>query len=98
MDELGSTENGNDMTEEEGATLSALTAPLAEFGALRQEIIQRLGAQDRLVQLNLTALATIVGLVIGQKFIPALLLVVPFLSAALGFAWIHQGRQLTLIG
>src|ERR1700693_652575 len=90
--------NGDDNKENGERTGAVLTATLAEFNALRQEIMQRVGAQDRLVQLNLTALATIAGLIIAQKATTALLLVVPFLSAALGFAWLHHLRQVALIG
>jgi hypothetical protein len=96
MAELGPNGDEDNENGEGGGTV--LTAALAEFNALRQEIMQHIGAQDRLVQLNLTALATIAGLTIAQKATVALLLVVPFLSAALGFAWLHHLRQVALIG
>jgi hypothetical protein len=61
-------------------------------------MLLRLGTQSRIVFFNLVANASIFGVVLTQKVTPLLLLVVPPLSATLGFAWLDHQRMLALIG
>ncbi|WP_155830418.1 hypothetical protein [Glycomyces tenuis] len=54
--------------------------PLAEFTALRQEILERVKAQQQLLTLQLTVTATIFGFAISQEDMTAVMLIVPFSS------------------
>src|SRR5437867_2090377 len=79
------------------SALSA-TVQLEQFKALRQEMLLRLGNQNRIVFFNLVATASIFGVVLTQRVTALVLLVVPPLSAALGFAWLDHQRMLALMG
>lgn len=54
--------------------------PLAEFVALREEILDRVRAQQQLFALQLTATATLFGFVVSQGEIASVMLIVPFSS------------------
>jgi hypothetical protein len=71
---------------------------LAEFAVLRQEIAQRTSLQHALMVLNLTAAATVAGLVLGRNADRSLILVVPFLSSALGLLWCGHHVDIARIG
>ncbi len=75
-----------------------LEASLAEFNGLRAEILHGVGAQGRLIQLNMTALAAVAGLIVTDHATSTLLLVMPVFAAGMAFAWLEHMRQLTLIG
>jgi hypothetical protein len=60
---------------------------LAEFKVLHQQIAQRSSFQHGLLVLNLTAVASVIGLVLGRNADRTLLLVLPVLSSALGLLW-----------
>jgi hypothetical protein len=62
------------------AALDLGDGPLAEFVALREEMQERFKAQQMLLSLQLTLVATIFGFAISQRGIAALLLIVPFSS------------------
>jgi hypothetical protein len=66
---------------------AAVDVVLAEFAALRNEIDQLAGAQRKMINLNITAVATIVGLVLAQRADPHLLLALPVVSAAIGLVY-----------
>lgn len=53
---------------------------MAEFSALRQEILERVKAQQQLLSLQLTVTATIFGFAISQQDMTAVMLIVPFSS------------------
>ncbi|WP_091034647.1 hypothetical protein [Glycomyces harbinensis] len=53
---------------------------MAEFSALRQEILERVKAQQQLLTLQLTVTATIFGFAISRPDMTAVLLIVPFSS------------------
>ena len=89
---------GSQSSYDEPQAPGAVTASLAEYRALRDEINMRVAAQGRLVALNLTALSAIGGLIIVNKADPSLLLIAPYLSVALGFEWMNHMRQMVLIG
>lgn len=54
--------------------------PAAEFVALREEMQERFKAQQTLLSLQLTLVATIFGFAISQRGVATLLLIVPFSS------------------
>lgn len=54
--------------------------PLAEFSALRQEIQERVKAQQQMLSLQLTVSAAIFGFAISRPGMTALLLIMPFTS------------------
>ena len=54
--------------------------PLAEFTALREEIQERVKAQQQLMSLQLTGSAAVFGFAVTQDGMKALLLIVPFTS------------------
>jgi hypothetical protein len=54
--------------------------PTAEFVALREEMQERFKAQQTLLSLQLTLVATIFGFAISQRGIATLMLIVPFSS------------------
>ncbi|GAA4690582.1 hypothetical protein [Phytohabitans rumicis] len=61
---------------------------LAEFVALRAEVTQHLAARFTVIGLNVTGVAAIGGIVIANRADTRLLLLLPFLSGALGL-WFH---------
>ena len=71
---------------------------LAEFSALREEIQNRSGLQQALVGLNLTAIATLGGLVLSNRASIQVLLVLPILSLTLGLMWIDHYRVIVELG
>jgi hypothetical protein len=70
---------------------------LAEYAALRAEIAQRSSFQQALIALNLTALATIAGLVVSNHAAKGLLLFVPVISSTFGLLWLDHHRNIDLI-
>jgi hypothetical protein len=75
------------------------TVVLAEFTALRAEIVSRATVQAGLITLNITAVGTAIGFAIGgAAFRPYILLAVPFLSGILGMSWIDHARNNTSLG
>jgi hypothetical protein len=77
---------------------SAITILLAEYVALRAEIVSRLSSQATLVGVTLTAEGVVAGIVLTGKTSPDLLLVVPIIAPALGLFYIDHMRQLGLVG
>jgi hypothetical protein len=72
---------------------------LEQFSALRAEILQRSGAQSSLVQLNLTAIAVVLGALLGDVTPRSdILLLVPILSPALGLFWLDHARAIDRLG
>jgi hypothetical protein len=62
------------------AARQGLGGPLAEFAALREEIQERVRAQQQLLTLQLTLAGAVFGFAISQHGTTALLLIVPFSS------------------
>src|SRR5688572_14414242 len=77
---------------------SAITIALAEYTALRAEILSRLSAQAALIGVTLTAIGVIVGIVLTREDSLDLLLVVAITAPALGLFFIDHMRQLALLG
>ena len=62
---------------------------VAEFGALRAEIDQRISLQQSLLALNLTAVGGVIGFVVSSDRVTTdLLLVIPVVSPMLGLLWL----------
>ncbi|MEU7826242.1 hypothetical protein [Catellatospora sp. NPDC049133] len=75
----------------------AADSVLAEYSALRAELLHKLGAQSTIINLNLTAIAGIAGIVIAQKADIRLLLLLPMISGALGLLAYDAARDVTTI-
>src|SRR5690348_16758695 len=69
-----------DARESSKITIEQGDGPMAEFVALREEIQERFKAQQTLLSLQLTLVATIFGFAISQHGIATLMLIVPFSS------------------
>jgi hypothetical protein len=67
---------------------------LAEFSALRAEIINRSDAERALVHLNLTAAGALAGVAAANPGSAALMIVLPFLSSALGLLFLDHERKI----
>jgi hypothetical protein len=77
----------------------SLTAALAEFQALRGEIVQRIQLQQVLLGLSITALGALLSVALaGNTAQASLLLAAPFVTSALGFGYSDQGRRINLLG
>ena len=73
-------------------------AALAEFNALRAEIVARTTSQGTLITLVVTAIGLVAGFVIKDEGDVRLLLILPFLVAAAGIHSSAQDRTIALIG
>lgn len=62
------------------AVQPGFNGPLAEFAALREEIQERVRAQQQLLTVQLTLAGTVFGFALSQHGMTALLLIVPFSS------------------
>jgi len=71
---------------------------LAEFSALRAEILQRTQQQQALVALDLTVVGTIAGFVISGRADPELLLVAAVISAMMGLLWLDHHISIMRMG
>jgi hypothetical protein len=76
----------------------AVDVMVAEFNALRAEIVARTNSQAALVGVGLTALGVIVGFVVKDKANERLLLALPPLAALVNLLWSIENRRVTLIG
>jgi hypothetical protein len=79
------------------ATKQVVSAVLAEFQALQGEITNVLSAQQTIINIDITATAAIVGLVVTEKVDARLLLVAVGLSCALGLLYAANAFQITAI-
>jgi hypothetical protein len=76
-----------------------LSAALAEFDALRTELVERIQIQQVLLGLTITALGALLSVALSTKSSHTrLLLVAPFITSALGFAHSDQSRRINLLG
>jgi hypothetical protein len=82
-------------TEDKGARVQIA---LAEFNALRSEIISHSTTQAGLIVLAVTAIGLVGGFVIKDDGDPKLLLILPFLVSAAGIHSAEQGRGIALMG
>ncbi len=87
------------MPSEEDKAGRRLEASLAEFQALRAEIVQRLQSQQALYGLCILAIAALLGAALaGEKSHPTILLCAPFVTSAVGLAYADQTRRIFYIG
>lgn len=84
------------MADDERAAIVQVS--LAAFSAAKTEIADRSKAQHTLIQLNITAVGTIVGFVLANKADPQLLLLLPLLSPALGMLHLDHAVNIANIG
>jgi hypothetical protein len=72
---------------------------VAEFSALRSEIVAHQSAQTTLVGATLTAVGVVLGLVLTQKQTrEELLLIIPLVASGLGLLYANHSRASLLIG
>jgi len=71
---------------------------LAEFNALRAEMMSHSGAQGALMALVITAIGVIAGFVVKEGGSDRLLLVLPFLVAAVGIYYSEHTRRMGVLG
>lgn len=82
-------------TEDRPLRMSAL---VAEFGAVRDEVLFRANAQATLMQINITAAATVAGFVLADKADPLALIVVAIISPVLGMLWLDHHAAIIQLG
>jgi len=70
---------------------------LAEYAALRATLVAKLGHQLTAIGLNITAIAAIGGVVLANRVDSRLLLLLPFLSAAMGLYYRALEHDFTTI-
>jgi hypothetical protein len=76
-----------------------LTAALAEYQALRTEIIERIRIEQLLLGLAITVLGALLSLAIaGASSRASLLLAAPFVMSTLGFAYSDHARRINMLG
>ncbi|MEA5537054.1 hypothetical protein [Crocosphaera sp. XPORK-15E] len=75
-----------------------ITVALAEFNALRNEIIGRSSSAYTLLNINITATATVAGFVLSNKADSRLLLILPLLSPALGLLFLDHSYNIKNLG
>ena len=71
---------------------------LAEYAALRAEIVSRLNAQATTFGVTLTAVGVVGGIVLTGKASRDLLLVIPILAPSLGLFFVDHMRHMALLG
>ena len=71
---------------------------LAEYGALRQEILSRSSTQHMLINLDLTLAGLVAGLAFSQKVSLLILLLIPILSACCSLLYFDHAKQISVIG
>jgi hypothetical protein len=83
---------------DKAAADKAVDVLLAEFNALRAEIVARTSSQAALVGIGLTAVGVIVGFVVNDGGDKQLLLALPPLAALVNLLWSIENRRVTLAG
>jgi VIT1/CCC1 family predicted Fe2+/Mn2+ transporter len=82
----------------DGGRTNPASVELAEFVALRAEILEHQSAQATLVSVCLTAVGVLLGVVVSQGASRHLLLVVPFVASGLGLFYANHTMASQLIG
>jgi hypothetical protein len=82
--------------EPKGTTFDSSGFLLAEYGALRAEILKRTDIQHQLLSLSLIALGTFIT--IGFESSATLLLVYPILAMFLAASWSHHDIRIAQLG
>jgi hypothetical protein len=71
---------------------------IAEFNALRAEILFRATTQATLLAVNITAIGVVAGYVFAKQADAITLLIIPILSPTLGMLWIDHDINIRSIG
>lgn len=75
-----------------------IDAALAEYGALRGEIVSRSGAQHVILNISIVATGAVAGLALSDPSKRILALVLPFACTVLGAVWLDHARCIVNIG
>ncbi len=86
------------MPDDHDRRTAVIQVVLSEFTALRKEISDRSNGAWLLMNLNITATATVAGFVLSDKADPLLLLLLPILSPSLGMLYIDHAYNIINIG
>ncbi|MGH4020658.1 MAG: hypothetical protein ACRDT0_15795 [Pseudonocardiaceae bacterium] len=76
----------------------ALNTAMQEYNALRGEITSRHGAQHTLINLDVTAIGILLGVVLSNKENLIILLVVPIVATSFGLLYFDQAGSIERIG
>src|SRR5690349_23524630 len=79
-------------------SITAGEASMAEFDALRSEIIARTNAQFALAGAGLTAIGVAVGVAFSEKGNAQVVIAVPFLAAAIILAYVFESVRIISLG
>lgn len=71
---------------------------LAEYERLKEEQLRRIGFRDNLIYANIGATGAGFGLGLSQNHHNAILLLIPFASAILGWTYLTNDEKITQIG
>jgi hypothetical protein len=88
--------HGEDMRSEDKPV--AMNAVLAEFNALRAEILFRATSQATLIQINVTAAGTIAVFALANANFRLAMIVIPILSPVLGILWLDHDATIKKLG
>jgi hypothetical protein len=77
---------------------SAITVALAEFQALRAEMVSRTSSQATLIGVGFTAMGVIVGFTVKDGGDVRLLLALPLVALVVNLLWSIESRRVTLSG
>ncbi len=75
-----------------------MNALLAEFNAMRAEIIFRATSQATLMQLNITAAGTVAVFALAEQGRALTMIIIPILSPILGILWLDHDATIMKLG
>lgn len=87
--------NGETQVEDKSVIMTAL---LAEFNAMRGEILFRATSQATLMQLNITAAGTVVVFALTEPARAFTMIIIPILSPILGILWLDHDATIMKLG
>jgi hypothetical protein len=76
----------------------AMNALIAEFNAIRAEIIFRATSQSTLMQINITAAGTIAVFALANDRYILAMIIIPILSPVLGILWLDHDATIMKLG
>src|SRR5947209_1636190 len=86
------------MTQASEQISAIMNALLAEFNALRAEIIFRATSQATLMQINITASGTVAVFALSDPKYALTLIIIPILSPVLGIFWLDHDATIMKLG
>jgi hypothetical protein len=75
-----------------------MNALVAEFNAMRAEIIFRATSQATLMQINITAAGTVAVFALSDKIHALTMIIIPILSPVLGILWLDHDATIMKLG